>query len=159
MGWRRPPESGTKPPAAMPGDTRPGSPVVVRYADDLVVLLPLQGAGRAGQGAGSPDGWRPGVLSSTRTRPRSCTSSEGFDFLGFNVRRYRNGKLLIKPSPAAVKRLRNRLAAEMRALRGSNAAAVIAALTPIIRGWAAYYRGVVSSKIFGELDNYVWKLT
>ena len=47
----------------------------------------------------------------------------------------------------------------MRALRGSNAAAVIAALTPIIRGWAAYYRGVVSSKIFGELDDYVWKLT
>ena len=47
----------------------------------------------------------------------------------------------------------------MRALRGSNAAAVIAALTPIIRGWAAYYRGVVSSKTFGELDDYVWKLT
>src|SRR6185503_324837 len=55
--------------------------------------------------------------------------SEGFDFLGLNVRRYRNGKLLITPSPAAVKRLRKRLADEMRALRGSNAA-VIAALTP-----------------------------
>jgi RNA-directed DNA polymerase len=85
--------------------------------------------------------------------------TEGFDFLGFNVRRYRNGKLLIKPSPAAVERLRKRLAVEMRALRGSNAAAVIAVLNPIIRGWAAYYRGVVSSKIFGEVDNYVWKLT
>jgi len=85
--------------------------------------------------------------------------TEGFDFLGFNVRRYRNGKLLIKPSPAAVKRLRKRLAAEMRSLRGSNAAAVIAALNPIIRGWAAYYRGVVSSEIFNTLDNYVWKLT
>jgi RNA-directed DNA polymerase len=85
--------------------------------------------------------------------------SEGFDFLGVNVRRYRNGKLLIKPSPAAVKRLRKRLADEMRALRGSNAAAVIAALTPIIRGWAAYYRGVVSSKTFNELDNYLWRLT
>ena len=75
------------------------------------------------------------------------------------MRRYRNGKLLIKPSTAAVRRLRARLAAEMRALRGSNAAAVLAALNPIIRGWAAYYRGVVSSKIFGELDDYVWKLT
>lgn len=76
-----------------------------------------------------------------------------------NIRRYRNGRLLITPSRAAVKRLRTRLASEMRALRGSNAAAVIAALNPIIRGWAAYYRGVVSSKTFGELDNYVWKLT
>jgi RNA-directed DNA polymerase len=47
----------------------------------------------------------------------------------------------------------------MCALRGSNAAADLAALTPIIRGWAAYYQGVVSSMIFGELDDYVWKLT
>jgi RNA-directed DNA polymerase len=32
--------------------------------------------------------------------------SEGVDFLGFNVRRYPNGKLLIKPSKAAVRRIR-----------------------------------------------------
>src|SRR5690242_1499970 len=56
--------------------------------------------------------------------------TEGFDFLGFNVRRYRNGKLLIKPSDAAVRRLRARLADEMRALRGSNAAAVLARPRP-----------------------------
>jgi hypothetical protein len=80
------------------------------------------------------------------------------DFLGFNVRRYR-AKLLIKPSPAAVRRLRNRLGAEMRTLRGSNATAVIATLNPIIRGWAAYYRGVVSSRIFSALDTYLWRLT
>ena len=83
--------------------------------------------------------------------------SEGFDFLGFNVRRYHR-KLLIKPSKAAVKRLRERLAAETRKLRGLNAAAVIAALNPVIRGWAAYYRTVVSSEIFSSLDTYLWRL-
>ena len=83
---------------------------------------------------------------------------EGFDFLGFNVRRYHR-KLLIKPSKAAIKRLRERLAAEMRTLRGSNAVAVIATLNPIIRGWAAYYRRVVSSEAFHSLDTYLWKLT
>ena len=41
-----------------------------------------------------------------------------------------------RPSSGSV-----RLADEMRALRGSNAAAVIAALTPIIRGWAALLPG------------------
>src|SRR5206468_9263114 len=92
-------------------------------------------------------------------RPKIAHLSEGFDFLGFNVRRYRNGKLLIKPGSAAVRRFRSRLAAEMRALRGSNAAAVIAALNPIIRGWAAYYQGAVPSKIFGDLDDYMWTLT
>ena len=47
----------------------------------------------------------------------------------------------------------------MRVLRGSNAAAVIARLNPIIKGWAAYYRGVVSSKVFHTLDYQMWKLT
>jgi RNA-directed DNA polymerase len=37
--------------------------------------------------------------------------------------------------------------------------AVIATLNPVIRGWAAYYRGVVSSRQFHCLDNYMWKLT
>jgi len=46
----------------------------------------------------------------------------------------------------------------MRTLRGGNAAAVIAALSPVIRGWAAYYRGVVSARLFGSLDSYMWKL-
>src|ERR1700694_4920125 len=88
---------------------------------------------------------------------------EGFDFLGFNVRRYRHGrrpgKLLIKPSPEAVERIRKRLAEEMRRLRGSNARAVIARMNPIIRGWSAYYRGAVSSKVFSSLDHYMWQLT
>ena len=67
---------------------------------------------------GWPSGWRPGVWPSTRTRRASSHLNEGFDFLGFNVRRYPNGKLLIKPSKAAIKRIRQRLTAEMRALRG-----------------------------------------
>jgi len=78
--------------------------------------------------------------------------------LGFTIRRY-HGKLLITPSKAAVKRLRKPLAAEVRALRGSNAQAVLIALNPIIRGWAAYYRHAVSSRVFKDLDDYVWKLT
>lgn len=47
----------------------------------------------------------------------------------------------------------------MRNLRGSNVVAVIAKLNPIIRGWAAYYREVVSSRIFSNLDSHVWRLT
>ena len=76
---------------------------------------------------------------------------------GFNVRRY-NGKLLIKPSKAAIQRFRERLRTEFRALRGANAAAVIAKINPIIRGWSAYYRGVVSSRIFSSLDSHLWVL-
>jgi RNA-directed DNA polymerase len=84
--------------------------------------------------------------------------SQGFDFLGFNIRRYSSRKLLVKPSKAAVKRLRARLAAEVRALRGLNALAVVTKLNPIIKGWAAYYRSAVSGRVFASLDNYLWQL-
>lgn len=47
----------------------------------------------------------------------------------------------------------------MRSLCGTNAQAVIARLNPIIRGWSAYYRAVVSSEAFTALDHYLWKLT
>ena len=36
--------------------------------------------------------------------------------------------------------------------------AVITTLSPVIRGWAAYYRTVVSSEVFGSLDTYLWSL-
>jgi RNA-directed DNA polymerase len=98
-------------------------------------------------------------LAFNEDKTRIVHLDEGFDFLGFNIRRYPNRKLLIKPSEAAIKRARERLAAEMRTLRGGNAMTVIATLNPIIRGWAAYYRGVVSSRAFSSLDDHLWKLT
>jgi hypothetical protein len=64
-----------------------------------------------------------------REQSRYCAPARPY----FNVRRY-NRKLLIKPSEAAVKRLRERLAAETRRLRGSNAAVVIITLAPVVRG-------------------------
>ena len=36
---------------------------------------------------------------------------------------------------------------------------VLQRLTPIVRGWAAYYRTVVSSEAFAALDSYLWRLT
>jgi RNA-directed DNA polymerase len=139
------------------GKTRRASPVLVRYADDLVVCCHSQR--QAQQIKDNLARWlAPRGLAFNEGKTRIVHLTEGFDFLGFNVRRYPNGKLLIKPSPAAVKRLRERLAAEVRALRGGNAARVITKLSPITRGWTAYYRGVVSSKIFASLDHYAWTL-
>jgi RNA-directed DNA polymerase len=138
------------------GEVKPGSPVAVRYADDMVVLCHSQE--QAEQVKVRLAEWlAPRGLAFNEDKTKIVHLGEGFDFLGFNVRRY-NRKLLIKPSKAAVRRLRERLAAEMRILRGGNAMAVVAKLNPVIRGWAAYYRGVVSSRLFRWLDSYLWKL-
>jgi RNA-directed DNA polymerase len=139
------------------GRTVTGSPVVVRYADDLIAMC--HSREEAEQVKSRLAAWlAPKGLAFNEDKTRVVTLSEGFDFLGFNVRRYRD-KLLIKPSRAALRRHRERLAAEIRALRGANVAAVLQRLNPIIRGWSAYYRTVVSGQAFAGLDNYVWQLT
>jgi RNA-directed DNA polymerase len=139
------------------GFTVRGDPVVVRYADDLVALCVSRE--QAEKVRDRLAAWlKSRGLAFNEDKTRIVHLNQGFDFLGFNVRHYR-GKLLIKPSKAALRRLRERLAAEMKALRGANAKAVIARLNPIIRGWSAYYRIVVSSRIFSGLDKYVWTLT
>ena len=140
------------------GDVRDGCPALTRYADDLVVCC--HSRQQAEQVQARLAGWlEPRGLAFNETKTRIVPLSEGFDFLGFNLRRYPNGKLFIKPGAKAIKRFRNRLAKEFRALRGANVAAVLAKIVPITRGWVAYYRTVVSSRVFRALDNYLWKLT
>ena len=140
------------------GDVRDGCPALTRYADDLVVCC--HSRQQAEQVRARLAGWlEPRGLAFNEAKTRIVPLSEGFDFLGFNLRRYPNGKLLIKPGVMAIKRFRERLAKEFRALRGANVAAVLAKIVPITRGWVAYYRTVVSSRVFRALDNYLWKLT
>jgi RNA-directed DNA polymerase len=130
----------------------------VRYADDLVALC--VSAEQAQQVKDRLTQWlAPRGLAFNEDKTHVVRLEDGFDFLGFSIRRYRNGKLLTKPGKAAVQRIRSRLAAEVRALHGANAEAVINALNPVIRGWAAYYRTGVSKEIFSALDHHVWQLT
>jgi RNA-directed DNA polymerase len=139
------------------GSIRVDSPALIRYADDFVVLCHTRQSATAIKARLA--GWlKPRGLAFNEQKTRVVTLSEGFGFLGFNVRRY-GQKPLIRPSKAAIRRIRERLREELRGLRGSNAHAVIKRLNPIIRGWAAYYRTQVSSKTFDMLDNYLWRLT
>ena len=139
------------------GKAAMGSPVVIRYADDLVALCHTRQ--EALEVKARLASWlAPRGLAFNEDKTRVVTLDEGFDFLGFNVRRY-GTKPLIKPSKAAQRRIRERLRTELRSLRGSNAQAVIRKLNPIIRGWAAYYRTQVSSEVFDALDHHLWRLT
>lgn len=146
----------------MDAKTVAGTPVLVRYADDYVAMCTSRQ--QAEEVKRRLAAWlAPRGLSFNEDKTTIVPVEEGFSFLGFDIRRYvdRHGsrKLLIKPSQKSVKAFRKRLAAELRSLRGANAAAVIHRLNPVIRGWAAYYRGVVSSEIFSELDHDLWYLT
>jgi RNA-directed DNA polymerase len=134
-----------------------GSPALIRYADDLVVCC--HSRQQAEQVKAQLAGWlETRGLAFNEAKTRIVALTQGFEFLGFHLRRYPGGKLLTKPSMKAIKRFRARLAYEFRALRGANVAAVLAKIVPIVRGWVAYYRTVVSSRVFGALSDYLWKL-
>jgi RNA-directed DNA polymerase len=81
---------------------------------------------------------------------------KGFDFLGQNVRRYPNGKLLIKPSKKNLKTFLVGIRQTIRNARGMSAADLIDLLNPKIRGWANYHRHVVSSRIFSSVDRSIF---
>jgi RNA-directed DNA polymerase len=76
----------------------------------------------------------------------------GFDFLGQNVRRYPNGKLLIKPSKKNVGTFLKGIRRIIKDAHGVSAADLIDQLNPKIRGWANYHRHVVSKRTFGRVD-------
>jgi RNA-directed DNA polymerase len=135
----------------------PGTPIVVRYADDLLALCDSRQ--QAEQVKARLAEWLASRgLRFNEDKTRIVHVDRGVDFLGFNVRRY-HGKLLIKPSQAALRRVRYRLRTEMRALRGAPIVEVLKRLNPIIRGWSAYYRTAVSSEAFAALDDHLWHLT
>ncbi|OCH38898.1 group II intron reverse transcriptase/maturase [Vibrio splendidus] len=77
---------------------------------------------------------------------------DGFDFLGFNHRKYK-GKLLIKPSKSnTLLFLRN-----LRELIKKHATIpvndLIKLINPKLRGWANYYRNCVAKQIFGYVGH------
>lgn len=130
----------------------------VRYCDDFVVCCHTRQ--QAEQVKAQLAGWlAPRALAFNDDKTKIVSLEAGYHFPGFNIRRYRNGKLLIKPSTAAVRRVKHTLAGQMRRLRGQNASAVLAAICPVTRGWASFYRPVVSKQTFTDVDDYLWKLT
>jgi RNA-directed DNA polymerase len=137
-------------------DIGPGSPTLVRYADDVLALC--HSREQAEQVKMRLASWlEPRGLVFNEGKTQIAHLNEGVNFLGFEIRRYR-GKLLTKPSKDALRRIRKRLAVEVRALRGSNADTVIGKLNPIIRGWATYYRIGVSKSAYSDLDAHMWGL-
>jgi RNA-directed DNA polymerase len=81
---------------------------------------------------------------------------QGFDFLGQNVRKYPNGKLLIKPSKKNIKAFLDGIRKIIKAALGMSAAELIDWLNPKIRGWANYHRHVVSKRVFQRVDRAIF---
>ncbi|MCP4220302.1 MAG: group II intron reverse transcriptase/maturase [bacterium] len=81
--------------------------------------------------------------------------NNGFDFLGWNFRKY-NGKLLIKPSKDSIKKIMETLKTIIHLHRGKTQTEMLKNLNPIITGWTNYHQSTCAKKIFAQLDTYIF---
>ena len=134
---------------------------IVRYADDFIVFCKSQED--AEKSKDIINLWlntRGLNLSSEKTKIVHIT--EGFDFLGFNIRQYKvkntktGYKLLIKPSKEFLKKCRNDIREIFLSHIGKPLDTLIGKINPVIRGKANYINKVVSGKAFNKLDTYLF---
>jgi len=81
---------------------------------------------------------------------------EGFDFLGFNLRKYK-GKILIKPAKKGIKAFLEVIRETIHSMRAVTTEELILALNPKIQGWANHFRRCVAKKIFSYTDTNIFK--
>lgn len=139
-----------------------GSRMVVRYADDFVIFCKTEED--AYKAKDDINQWLKGKgleLSEEKTKIRHIT--EGFDFLGINVRQYKVSntktgyKLLMKPSKDFMTKTRAKIREAFLVCKGQSVAGLIKKLNPIIRGIANYLKPFVASEAFRSLDDYLFK--
>jgi RNA-directed DNA polymerase len=82
--------------------------------------------------------------------------SQGFDFLGQNLRKF-GDKLLVRPSDKNVKAFWEKVRGIIEKNQGARQENLIRQLNPVIRGWANYHRFVSSSSTFSKIDCLIWK--
>jgi RNA-directed DNA polymerase len=129
---------------------------LVRYADDFVITSKSK---ELLEGEVKPlveQFLQERGLELSPTKTVITNVEQGFDFLGQNVRRYPNGKLLIKPSRKNVKTFLDRIRQTVKAGLGMSAADLIDTLNPMIRGWANYHRHGVSKRVFNRVDHAIF---
>ncbi len=93
-------------------------------------------------------------LEISEEKTRIVHIQDGFNFLGFNLRQYK-GKLLIKPQKEKVLKFCKELGKTIFECATWTQQNLIGKLKPILRGFANYYKGVVSKKTFSYINHRV----
>jgi len=133
------------------GENQKGVNPVIRYADDFVIVCKTR---------------KEAEERKEEIKTRITNIHDGFNFLGFHCRKYQEqsplskyhkvGKLLIKPQNGKVKQHLTECGKTIRKAKGQNLQYLLRKLNPKLKGFANYYRFVVSRESFEKISNAIW---
>lgn len=129
---------------------------LVRYADDFIIT---------GRTKEALEEIKPLVeeflqvrgLTLSEEKTKITHISEGFDFLGYNIRKYSNGKFLITPSKEGLKKFMKKIRGIIDSNKGSKQESLIRLLNPVIVGWVNYYKNCAASDTFRKADYLIFE--
>ena len=128
---------------------------VVRYADDA--LLMARTSGTAGKALDRAKEVIEGQLG-LRVHPhktRIVTLRDGIPYLGFELKRGRNGKLAAWVKEKAVERFRERVRELTKRSRPISVGDLLRRLSLYLRGWGTYFTRATNWVLFRKLDKWV----
>ncbi|HDR9101182.1 TPA: group II intron reverse transcriptase/maturase [Burkholderia vietnamiensis] len=129
---------------------------VVRYADDFVITGTSQEVLES-----DVKPWVEAFLAQrglqlSEEKTRIVHINDGFDFLGWNFRKY-TGTLLIKPSKKNVQTFYRKVEETISGNKAAKQESMILLLNPMLRGWAQYHSPVVAKQAYTRMEHLVIK--
>jgi RNA-directed DNA polymerase len=139
---------------------------IIRYADDFVIVCKSKYEAEYVKGKIATFLKENIGLELSNEKTKITHTINGFDFLGYNIRKYTEkspkskyhsiGKLLIKPSKEKVNNFVRRLQETLSNNKTAKQESIIRLLNPMLQGFGMYYRFAVSKKTFSTIDSRLW---
>lgn len=135
---------------------------LVRYADDFVVVVHGSQAHAEALRDEAAAVLAPMGLRLSPAKTRIVHLDQGFDFLGFRIQRQPkrgSGKPTVYtyPTKTALASVKAKVRTATRQGLNQPLAVLLHRLTPVLRGWANYFRHGVSKATFDYLRRFTWR--
>lgn len=131
---------------------------IVRYADDFILVCKTQEEAKSIKDEIAKFLKEKTGLTLSLDKTTITPITKGFNFLGFNSRKYRKGKLIIKPQKEKVVEFLRSIKEVLANNKTAKTETIIQVLNPMLKGFAMYYRFVVSKRLFAKIDHQLWEM-
>jgi RNA-directed DNA polymerase len=140
----------------------PGNWKLIRYADDFVVMVSGQRQHAEALRQDVAAVLAPLGLRLSPEKTHVVHIDEGFDFLGYHIRRQRKRgtnqhRVYTKPSRKAIQAIKDKVKAKThRSTRHTDLDELLGSLNRSLTGWANYFRHGSSKAVFSAVNQHAW---